>query len=330
VQINSIIDIKSSGVNFKGYGLIKSVQDATTNSGSPYFNIVLGEKDKAISCKLWDRHFNGGTVSQLKSDIFKIGTVIHAEGSVSEYRGEIQMAITNYRLVNEGEVNVEDFLQTAPESITSMQEEFEDYISEIKSPILKSICFDLYTEHKEAFIIYPAAKVMHHSFGAGLLYHTLSMLRLAKGICTQYKQINRDLVYAGIALHDLGKVIELSGYIAPDYTKLGNFLGHITIVNMFIDRKVQKMKEQGTWSKTEFEQVYELMHVITAHHGKLEYGSPVVPKILEAEVVHQIDMLDSRINMITNGLADDAVTPNDLKRLPIGYFYKTSTPSLEE
>ena len=81
-----------------------------------------------------------------------------------------------------------------------------------------------------------------------------------------------------------------------------------------------------TWTRKEAEEVYELMHVINAHHGKLEYGSPVTSKILEAEVIHQIDMLDSRINMITYGLQGENLGPEESKKIyPMGNYYQTST-----
>lgn len=325
----SILDIKSSGERFEGYALIKSTQSAIARNGSPYFTIIIGEKNKIISCKLWENQFNNYTVSELTNEFFVVGSIMYMEGTVGEYRGELQMTISNYRRTEDGEVDITEYLESAPEPLEQMQEEFEGFLEAIHSEILKEICKDVYNEHQSAFITHPAAKAFHHSFRSGLLYHTLSMLRLAKGICSQYQQINRDIVYAAIALHDLGKVVELTDFLAPDYTKVGNLLGHITIVNMFIDRKAQKMKEEtDRWTRADFEQVYELMHVISAHHGKLEYGSPVEPKILEAEVVHQIDMLDSRINMITDGLADDSLAIDEPKQIyPLGLFYKTITPS---
>lgn len=327
MTFTSLMEINKSGKSFNGYALVKSVQEATANNGSPYFTIVIGEKSKTIGCKLWERHFNGNTTHQLKNDIFKVGTILHIEGSVSEYRGELQMAIVNYRLTEEEEVDIANYLEAAPEPIDLMINEYEQFLNYIKSPILRTICMDIYNEHKSAFITFPAGKSNHHAFRSGLIYHSLSMLRISKHICSQYKQINRDLVYAGIALHDLGKVVELTGFLAPDYTKVGNLLGHITIVNMFIDRKAQKLKEEkDKFTKEDFNQVYELMHVISAHHGKLEYGSPVVPKTLEAEVVHQIDMLDSRINMVINGLSDDKLSTEEPKKIfPLGLFYKSST-----
>lgn len=324
MEVNSIFNISSSGEKFKGCALIKSIQNAIGGNDSPYFNVTLSEKEKSISSKIWESGFGGLSVVEIKNTL-KPGLIVYVEGNVSEFRGELQLTIRSFRLADESEADITDYLESAPEPLESMQMEYEQYLDSINSPVLNHICREIYEEHLDSFVTHPAAKSNHHSFRSGLLYHSLSMLRLAKGICNQYPQINRDIVYAAIALHDLGKVIELTDYFAPDYTKIGNLLGHITIVNMFIDRKMQDLKEQpDKWSKDDIRLIYELMHVVSAHHGKLEYGSPVVPKTLEAEVVHQIDMIDSRINMITRGLSGVEDNNEPTKIFPLGYFFKTS------
>lgn len=327
MAITCLLELSESGQRFEGYALIKSVQDATTSGGSPYFNITVNKKHKSISCKLWENKFGGYSVVEIKK-MLQSGTVHFIIGSISEYRGELQLTMDEFRLCKEGEVNITDYLEAAPEPIEELQKEYEQFLNDIQSPILHTICQQLYDDHKTDFTTFPAAKSNHHAFVGGLLYHTVSMLRIGKHIVSQYPQVNRSLLFASIALHDLGKVVELSGYIASDYTKVGNFLGHITIVNMLIDRKVQKLKEEkDKWTRADFDQVYELMHIISAHHGKLEWGSPVTSKNLEAEIIHHIDMIDSRINMIVNGLDDENLSEDEPKKIyPLGIYYK-STPT---
>lgn len=324
MTITDFKELNESGLYFDGYALVKSAQEATTKGGVPFFNITLGKQEKSISTKLWENKFNNHDLAQLKR-VFENGNVLHIKGKLSEYRDQLQLTIDEFAFPEEGAVQVEDYLESAPEPIESLREEYENYIANMDSPVLKEICQRLYDEHKDKFITYPAAKSNHHCFTGGLLYHTVSMLRLGDHISGQYKEVKKDLVMAGIALHDMGKVVEYTNYFAPDYSKVGNFLGHITIINMFIDRKVQVLKEEMPWTRKEADEVYELMHVINAHHGKLEYGSPVESKILEAEVVHQIDMMDSRINMITYGLQDENLQENEAKRIfPMGLYYRTS------
>lgn len=324
MAISCLTELRESGQEFDGYALVKSAQDAMTLGGSPFFNVTLGKKGTSISSKLWENKFNKMDVTQLKR-LFENGKILHIQGKASEYRGELQLTIDQFRQIDQEEVSLADYLEAPPEPIESLQQEYEQYMENIQSPVLKTICQQIYEDHKEKIITYPAAKTNHHCFMGGLLYHTVSMLRLGEHISSQYPEVKKDLVMSGIALHDVGKVVEFTNYFAPDYSKVGNFLGHITIINMFIDRKVQKLKEEMTWTRQEADEVYELMHVLNAHHGKLEYGSPVTSKILEAEVVHQIDMMDSRINMITYGLNDENLAKDEAKKIyPLGHYYKTT------
>lgn len=320
-----LANIQESGSRFEGYALVKSVQDRVTANGAPYFTITLAKKEKQISCKLWENNFGGYSIQQLKAEAFRVGAIVYVTGNVTKFNNELQLTIDGFRMLTDEEIDLQEFLATAPEPIEQLQSEFESFLMEISSPILREIATSLYEDHKSSFIRFPAGKSMHHAVVGGLLWHVVSMLRIAKHLVNQYPQLRKDLLYAGIALHDLGKVVELSDPIAPEYTKVGNFLGHITIVNMFIDRKAQKLKENPEYKK-DFAQVYELMHIISAHHGKLEWGSPVQPKLLEAEVIHHIDMLDSRINMISTALANQTEQNPDqsINIYPLGTFYQTT------
>lgn len=318
-------NISDVGVRFEGHALVKSLQERTTANGAPFFNITLAKKEKIIQCKLWENNFGGQSVEQIKTETFREGAIVYVTGNVSEFNQELQLTIDSFQMVTDDEVEIEQFIASAPEPIESLQKEYESFVEEIESPILKEITKSIYEEHKEKFLKFPAGKSLHHAVVGGLVWHVVSMLRIAKHIIQLYPQIRKDLLYAGICLHDLGKVVELSDPVAPEYTKVGNFLGHITIVNMFIDRKAQTLKDDPNFKK-DFHQVYELMHIISAHHGKLEWGSPVLPQLLEAEVMHQIDMLDSRINMITTAIANDA--NKDVRKPvrihPLGNFYHTT------
>ena len=150
-------------------------------------------------------------------------------------------------------------------------------------------------------------------------YHTLSMLRLAKSIAGQYPQINRSLLFAGVIIHDIGKTMELSGAIGTEYTLKGNLLGHIVIM----DEEITKACEELGIDENQ-EEVLLLKHLVLAHHGKLEYGSPVRPQLLEAEVLHHIDLLDATITMMSNAL--DKTEPGAFSERVFGLdnrsFYK--------
>ena len=131
------------------------------------------------------------------------------------------------------------------------------------------------------------------------------MLRIANAICELYPSLNKDLLFSGITLHDLGKTIELSGPVVPEYTVEGKLLGHISISQAIIKETADEMHISG-------EEVVLLQHMILAHHGKNEYGSPVLPQIKEAEVLYLIDNMDARINMLDKAL--ETVEPGSFSK----------------
>ncbi|MGO2969251.1 MAG: HD domain-containing protein, partial [Leuconostoc falkenbergense] len=138
------------------------------------------------------------------------------------------------------------------------------------------------------------AKSNHHAFAGGLAFHSLSIAKLAKGVAGQYPQLNQELLIAGALLHDLGKTIELSGPVATQYTLSGNLIGHITLIDEQIVLAARELKFD-----LQDEDLILLRHVVLSHHGILEYGSPVRPVVMEAEVLHQLDELDAGIQMMS-------------------------------
>lgn len=124
------------------------------------------------------------------------------------------------------------------------------------------------------------------------------MVRLADSIGDIYEELDKSLLFAGIMLHDLAKVLELSGPDNTEYTIRGNLIGHIAL----IDEEITKVLSELSIDDTK-EDVIVLRHVILSHHGLLEYGSPVRPKIMEAEIIHMIDNIDAEMMMMTTALS---------------------------
>lgn len=178
-----------------------------------------------------------------------------------------------------------------------MVEEINQVIFEITNAHWNRIVRYLMTKYQQEFYEFPAAKRNHHAFANGLAYHTVSMLRLGKAIAKEYTEINTSLLYAGIILHDLGKVLELSGAITTEYTVAGNLIGHLVLVDEEITKACLALKIDDRE-----EDVVVLRHMVLAHHGLLEYGSPVRPRIMEAEILHQIDTMDASIQMMLGAI----------------------------
>ena len=177
-----------------------------------------------------------------------------------------------------------------------MEEEIMEVVLAMKNEMLQKIVLRILDQKQEEFYSYPAATKNHHNFVGGLAYHTLCMLHMAKHVVSEYTWLDADLLYAGVLLHDVGKTVELSQPVLPEYTMEGNLLGHISIMASYID---QKAREEGIQDE---ECVTLLKHMILSHHGKMEFGSPVLPMIPEAEVLNLLDNLDSRLYMMKQSL----------------------------
>ena len=48
------------------------------------------------------------------------------------------------------------------------------------------------------------------------------------------------------------------------------------------------------------DEIYRIVHIVLAHHGQLDFGSPVVPCTQEAVIVHYLDELSAKVDIIEN------------------------------
>lgn len=277
------------GDQIEAFLLIKSVTKGITQAGSPYLTLILQDQSSDIEAKLWD-------CTKEDEENYQASEIVKVSGEMMNYRGRHQLKLQKIRLATPQDgVNVHDFLETAPLSQQEMMDIITQFVFEMRNPNIQRITRYLLRKHHEAFLDYPAATKNHHEFVSGLAYHVVSMLRLAKAIAQLYPSLNTDLLYAGVILHDLGKVKELSGSISPAYTTEGILLGHISIMLSEISEAAKELGIDG-------EEVLILKHLILSHHGKAEWGSPKPPLIKEAEILHYIDNIDAKMNMIDRAL----------------------------
>ena len=151
---------------------------------------------------------------------------------------------------------------------------------------------ELIFEDEEVALAYrtaPAAKSVHHAWLGGLIEHVLSLCHLAKLTAAHYKQIDLDLLLAGVILHDLGKIRELSYARGFQYTTEGQLLGHIVIGVQMVLEKLRQLPDFPPRLRD------LLLHMILSHHGEMEFGSPKVPVFAEALLLHHLDNLDSKM-----------------------------------
>ena len=272
------------GDSVENFFLIHRATQGVTAQGKDYMTLYLQDKSGDIEAKLW-------TVTKDDMKILKPEVIVWVKGDVINYRGRKQMKVNQFRLATaEDGVKTQDFVDGAPLSPNEIQDELSHFILEIENAHLQRITRHLLKKYQDKFFTYPAASSHHHNFAGGLSYHVLTMLKIAKSLCDIYPLLNKSLLYSAIILHDIGKVRELSGPVATTYTVEGNLLGHISIAS---DEVAEAAKELGIDS----EEVMLLRHMILAHHGKMEFGSPKLPHLKEAEILFFIDNIDAKMNM---------------------------------
>lgn len=265
--------------------MIKSIDKKVTAKGLPYLDLMLCDKTGEISSKLWDYH-------EELHGMFQVGDIVKVRGTVSQYNGADQLRVERIRKVNESDnVDPADFVPAADLSGEEMYNELLSIANGFMDGEIKSIVVAIYEDYKDRLTYWPAAFKLHHAIRGGLLYHILSIVRLAQSVCKLYPSINSDLLLAGVLLHDVAKCDEFEvneAGTATGYTLEGNLVGHLAKGAIIIDRYAEKL---GISDETKF----LLQHMVLSHHGEPEFGAAVRPMFLEAEILSELDLLDARM-----------------------------------
>lgn len=279
----------SVGEGFNGNLLIKKVTKGLTSNGKPYLTLILSDKTGTIEAKIWSV-----TSEQEKSLVS--GEIVFIEGIVSEFRGKAQL---NIQYFNDSvlDVDLADFLESAPVSKNDMKVEILEAISNIQNVNIRKITSTIITKYENQFFEFPAASSMHHAYVSGLAYHTTSMLKIAKSLCEIYPELNKDLLVAGVILHDVQKCNEYTGVVSTERTLEGKLKGHLVMISEEIGLTAKELNIDG-------EEVLLLQHLMGSHHGKMEWGSFVLPQIMEAEILHFIDNIDAKMEMLKKALGN--------------------------
>ena len=189
------------------------------------------------------------------------------------------------------EIVMEDYIKAAPEDSEKMYEYIFGVADGLKDQDLRKLCTELLARNHDRLMYYPAASKNHHAEYGGLLYHVKRMLMTGIKVCEVYTDLNRDLVCAGVILHDIEKLneIESNEYgISPGYSFEGQLLGHIVQGVKLLDKETERLGFPR-------EKAIMLEHMILSHHYEPEFGSPKRPMFPEAELLHYLDILDARM-----------------------------------
>lgn len=279
------------------YYLVKNSDIREGNQGKRHLHLTLSDATGEIQAVKWN--LTGDEIERFSR--IKTGMVIKFGGRCKEYRGSKQLVIDRIGgLINPDNMVRADYFKAAPESSESMYDFITGRIKAMQDEELMELCLSFYEENKARLMYYPAAMSNHHAEYGGLLYHVKRMMMMAERACEVYTNLDRDLLIAGVAIHDIEKLNEIASDengVVPDYTLQGKMLGHLV---MGVAAIHDRCEELGI----DEEKALLLEHMAISHHYEPEFGSPKKPLFPEAEMLHYLDMVDAKMFDMEDALAN--------------------------
>ena len=267
-------------------------------SGGQYLALVLADKTGQMEARMWEEFADVLTSCPE-------GCFVKVQGQIAKYQGKFQITLTRMRSACEPEVDPNDFVPSTRYEIGAMEAELRGYVDGFRNLWLRELVFSFLDDGEigPAFLRAPAAKRLHHAWLGGLLEHVLFLVRICRATAPFYPEVDADLLVAGAILHDIGKVRELAWNGTFQYTLEGQLIGHISIAQRLLSERIGALNAEARARATElgtapdyFPEPLRLLleHMLLAHHGKLEFGSPKLPMTPEALLLSTLDDLEAK------------------------------------
>ena len=289
----------SDGESVEEIYLLTDKQLRANRNANLYLLATLRDKTGMMNGLMWN--VTEETVGHVNA-----GDFVRIKGKVQVFQGALQMILTHIDSVLAQGLDPAEF---HPETGVDAEKQFsraKEILFSIEDPSLKTLmeCFLIDEELMQDFCTAPAGVKTHHAYHGGLLEHVVNILETAYRIADLYPSINRDMLLAGIFLHDLGKTREMGYDSNFVYTDEGQLLGHLIIAVEMLDEKIAQVT-QLTGEPFPQETALRLKHMIVSHHGSYEFGSPKLPMTPEAVALHHLDNLDAKVHEFSRSIADD-------------------------
>ncbi len=266
--------------------LVRTKERKTTRTGSAYLDLELQDCSGNIKAKVWDS-------DHLTSE-FEVDDVVRVSAGVELYQGTLQLNLRKIERCPEEEVYLPDYLPHGEQDAEALFSKLLKRIREMPGGPLQTLLLSIFEDPEVAkkYKLAPAATLYHHAYLGGLLEHVSSLVELGDKVCDHYPSLHRELVLAGLLLHDLGKIEELDFNRHFTYSTRGRLVGHINIGLEMVQERMRRIPDFPEELRGRLE------HIILSHHGKLEFGSPKEPMFMEALAVNYLDDLDSKLAAI--------------------------------
>ena len=264
-----------------GYLLATGIQTRKTTNGKAYLYLRLRDQHGSEIIALY---FDPPHV---EARMPQEGKIVLLEGTVENFQGHIQIRLARATL--DESLPIDLFVLGTRRPTAELEADFQQLMSKVDHPELSELLQHCFTpEVRERLRRWPAAMKVHGAVAGGLLEHTVNVTIIAQHLAKLYP-CNHNLVLAGALLHDIGKLEELSEQIGADYTPKGHRIGHIVLGMQYVEEQAQQI------TTLDKEVLADLLHIILAHHGTKEFGSPVCPETIEALLVHQADATEAKL-----------------------------------
>ncbi|HEV3258378.1 MAG TPA: HD domain-containing protein [Gemmataceae bacterium] len=289
----------SDGDSVEETYLVTDKQLRANRNGNLYLQLELRDRTGAISARLW----NAGE-HLFRS--FDSGDFLAVKGKVQLFQGALQMILSHLERVATEKIDLADFLPHTEQDVSRLSERLRAILLRLNNPHLRALveCFLMDEQFVKAFCQAPAGVRNHHAYLGGLLEHVVTLLEAADRLQPLYPQLDRDLLLAGVFLHDIGKVRELSFDKAFAYTDEGQLIGHLVIGIEMLNEKAAKVPDL-TGEPFPPELLLRLKHMILSHHGSHEFGSPKLPMTPEAIALNCLDNFDAKVHSFTRDIRED-------------------------
>lgn len=303
---------------------VAQIQQKTTKTNKPYLELSLADAEGALAIKIWDNAPWYAACAALEPGM-SLGV------SATWRRSDYGMEAADVTLRPLDPAEEEELLAGSAALRDKQQRDWESMaalVGSMQDPRLRLLCTHLMQTFTKRLRRAAAARTYHHARRGGLVEHIAGMMRCADKVAEAYPTLNRDLLLAGCLFHDCGKLWE-NNYGEHDFTmgyaETGEMLGHIALgielVNKIWNRLAAspEAEEWPTLAPPSEQVRLHLLHLIAAHHGELQFGSPVPPKTPEAAALHYIDNLDAKLEMFRGAYETSApLSPSILQRkLPL-------------
>lgn len=252
-------------------------------SGGRFLLFQFNDREGVLKGVWWD--------PDEEAESLRVNDVVRVQGEITEYQGALQLKVSWLEKLAASEYDPTVFLPATPRDPDGLLEELMEAVASIGNEHLQELLRRIFggDGFREVFLRAPAAKAWHHSYIGGLAEHVRDMTVMARAASKVYPEVDRDLLLAGVLLHDIGKIEELSVTNHISYSDRGRLVGHIVLGVEMLERHLAQMEEFPA------ELALRLKHMLLSHHGSLEHGSPVLPMTIEGMLLHYLDNLDAQV-----------------------------------